>query len=311
MDSRKRKRLLLVFAGVALLSVLSFWFLNQNTEPTYDGRPLSEWIGDYSDPLVGTSPRAKAAEAILKAKAAEAIRAIGTNGLPCLLNWISYEPGPWRDPIGSLAERLPDSITGGSPLYRLTFPAGVRRAAHAATAFRVLGPMAAPAIPELARLLAITNSTSSSQRALCALFCLGPAAVPAIANILSSPRYAGDRWAMDCIENMGTNARAITPIIVSNLTHTNDLIAEMTAWSFIMVGPTNHFDADLLVPALIQCLQDPRPNVRKLAVFPLRTLGAAAAPAWPALTNALQDPDPQVRTNAAKAIQYINKHLQN
>ncbi len=303
MDSRKRKRLLLVLAVVTGLLVVSFLFLAPNSEPTYNGRPLSEWIGDYYGPFI--SPR-------LRAQAAEAIRAIGANGLPLLLHWINYEPSPWRYRIGSLAERLPDSITGGSPLLQLTAQsAGVKRARHAATAFQALGPMAAPAIPELARLLAITNSPSSNQRALFALSCLGPAAVPAIANFLSSPRYAGDPWAMHCIQNMGTNARVITPIIVGNLTHTNDLIAATTAYSFIMVGPTNHFDADLLVPALIQCLQDPRPFVRQRASFPLQTFGAAAAPALPALTNALSDPDPQVRTNAAAAIKYINKRLQN
>ena len=302
MEPRKRKRLLLVAVVTGLL-VVSFWFLAPNPEPTYNGRPLSEWIGVYYGTF--TSPRPKA-------KAAEAIRAIGTNGLPWLLNWIDHEPSPWRYRIGSLAERLPDSITGGSPLIRLTVQsAGVKRAQHAATAFQALGPMAVPAIPELARLLCTTNSPSSNQRALFALSCLGPAAVPAIAKFLSSPRYDGDPWAMHCIQNMGTNARAITPIIVGNLTHTNDLIAENTAYSFIMVGPTNHFDADLLVPALIQCLQDPRPFVRQRASFPLRTLAAAAAPALPTLTNALQDPDLQVRTNAAAAIQYINKRLQN
>jgi HEAT repeat protein len=66
-----------------------------------------------------------------------------------------------------------------------------------------------------------------------------------------------------------------------------------------------------LVPALIQCLQDPRPEVRERASFPLQTLGASAAPALPALTNALHDPVPGVRTNAARTIKYINQRLQN
>jgi hypothetical protein len=75
--------LLLVVGGMIGVSVTGAL---REHEPTYAGKRLSEWVMRLSskNSLEGES------------EAEEAIRHIGTNSLPYLLKWISYEPAPWR-----------------------------------------------------------------------------------------------------------------------------------------------------------------------------------------------------------------------
>lgn len=242
--------------------------------------------------------------------AAEAIRAIGTNGLPYLLAWLDYEPDQWYYQIADYAERNPESIVARAPWSRLTFRfSSMRRAANAMYAFSAIGPIAETAIPELERRIKSTNAPSSSIRALFALSCTGAAAVQPLMYALEDPRLAMAPWAMYCIQNLGTNARSITPVIVSQLTHTNETIAITAAHSVQRVGDVHYLDPDLAVPALIRCLNDPRVAVRQLAPSTLTTFGDAAALALPALTNTLSDPDTEVRAAAARAIKSINDRI--
>src|SRR3989442_3788131 len=95
-------------------------------EPSYNGRLLSERLGDMvpNRIWVGPSPTAKA------------VKAMGPNAIPTLLKWMSYEPSPsdfsretkekvwpWH-PITNLnrsgradsASCLQSCVTGGAPL---------------------------------------------------------------------------------------------------------------------------------------------------------------------------------------------------
>jgi hypothetical protein len=172
-------------------------------------------------------------------------------------------------------------------------------------AFVVLGPIAEPLLPELEQLLQRTNSPDVPERALFALAGIGSAAIPIMTNALVQSHFAGTPWAMVCIDHMGANARAFTPLIASQLTHTDRSLAAKTAYSLTMLGPTNHFDPELFVPALIQHLQDPRFLMRHRAILSLQTFGPAAVPALPALTNALNDPVLGIREAARAAIKAI------
>lgn len=59
------------------------------------------------------------------------------------------------------------------------------------------------------------------------------------------------------------------------------------------------------VPALIQTLRNPDPNLRRQAVDTLSRIGPEAAAAVPDLIHALSDPDPLVRRTAARALGQI------
>jgi HEAT repeat protein len=130
---------------------------------------------------------------------------------------------------------------------------------------------------------------------------IGPDAAPTMISILSGPDQPANAWSMDCIRNMGTNARPLVPVLVQRLQSTNLPIAMRSAYT---LGETK-LAPDLVVPALIKALQDPRFEVRLTAASVLARFGELARLALPALTNALNDPNPDVRFSAANAIRRI------
>jgi len=92
--SRRRKRL--IWSGCVALLFGAALLLWREREPRYQGRPLSTWLGEFE----WNSERGLPCE-----PATEAVRQIGTNALPFLMRWYSYEPAPWREKL-SAAEAL-------------------------------------------------------------------------------------------------------------------------------------------------------------------------------------------------------------
>ena len=76
-----RKRATIISLAILLISVGTCVLWPTKPEPSYRGRRLSEWLPGYN----------AAATANELARTEEAIRHIGTNGLPFLLEWINYE----------------------------------------------------------------------------------------------------------------------------------------------------------------------------------------------------------------------------
>src|SRR5262245_58649713 len=99
---RKCRRIFFVFLVVVVIFVC-LAFLRYDKEPSYHGRSLSEWLAAYSKHAGdGEGKSGSRAE-----EAREAIRKIGTNGLPFLLKRIQYEPSPLRLRMASFVEKLP------------------------------------------------------------------------------------------------------------------------------------------------------------------------------------------------------------
>src|SRR5260221_13991205 len=82
----RKRRVYLIFwvVGVLLAGTLVAVFTRVR-EPEYGGKRLSEWAEELP-----WNPEEKPSEA------EDAIRSIGTNGIPYLLAWIAYEPPIWR-----------------------------------------------------------------------------------------------------------------------------------------------------------------------------------------------------------------------
>jgi hypothetical protein len=59
------------------------------------------------------------------------------------------------------------------------------------------------------------------------------------------------------------------------------------------------------VPALIEALRSPDPNMRQQSADTLARIGPAASNAVPALTALLDDPDPRVKKSAVRALGQI------
>src|SRR5207253_1864353 len=91
----RKRRVFLILLGAVLAGVLvAVW--RREREPEYGGKKLSEWVDRYdripSFPLHGLLPQEISATD-------EAVRGIGTNGIPFLLKWIGYKRPAWREKL--------------------------------------------------------------------------------------------------------------------------------------------------------------------------------------------------------------------
>src|SRR5580765_2352257 len=97
MRTRRKFAWLFISCGIALVLLLTLW---PRREPQYKGRSLTQWAillnGGYAN-----EPD------ISRHDAEEAIRHIGTNGLPFYLKWLLYKETPWRIRLANQAARLP------------------------------------------------------------------------------------------------------------------------------------------------------------------------------------------------------------
>jgi hypothetical protein len=100
---RRRNKILIAVAG-ALPTAALVLAVRPEHEPSYDGRPLSEWLH------VCSCRKPERPTYDEREKAAQAIRHMGTNAIPTLLRWISYDPTPARQKALTLLRKLPKAL---------------------------------------------------------------------------------------------------------------------------------------------------------------------------------------------------------
>jgi hypothetical protein len=185
-------------------------------EPHYDGRSLSYWL----DLFKRSSIIHNEAEILLKEdqskQSREAIRAIGTNALPCLLEWIAYEPSAPKTRVLRVVCRIVPENNYTRPFLMSLFRRDLQ-AADAVAGFLILGESAVPAIPDLVKLATDPQRNKSSDRATLALRYIGPKSQEALASIIAtrSPPKPDDATAL--MTKFGTNSRRAVPIFLDRL----------------------------------------------------------------------------------------------
>jgi hypothetical protein len=271
--------------------------LPREHEPTAQGHRLSYWVERYGAGTFdnfGHTPEERN-------EAQLAIQQVGTNALPFLLKWTDYECPQWRPRIYRIVLRLPGWMRHRLLSTPIFFDARLDKAVHGAVSFTALGETALPAIHELE--VRSQNSESQDKRfyAFLALSHIRPTAAAAISRVLANSDLATDRFKMDFIGEMGTNAQPLVPTLVRNLDGTNTLVVEGCADTLGSLA----LEPDLSIPALTNKLAVPDKRVRRAIVFALGNFGSLALPALPQLTNSLSDSDPDVRQMAAHAITQV------
>ncbi|HEY5914907.1 MAG TPA: HEAT repeat domain-containing protein [Verrucomicrobiae bacterium] len=132
------------------------------------------------------------------------------------------------------------------------------------------------------------------QAARKALADLGPDAAPAIpqlAQMLKEGRNCNS--AAYTLANIGTNA---LPVLIDALTNGNPKARLDVAGA---IGTPRFGEAgEAAVPALVECLRDEDPYVRKNAIAALQAIPKRPDLAVPALIAALADPDASINDNA-------------
>jgi hypothetical protein len=208
MGKRRKLLLLLVaFSGAAL-----FLLLSRNHQPVYQGRTLTQWVGAYNRTFETGTPDPKDTAAA-REEAVGAIRHIGTNALPLLLDLMDDPPSRARHRLRGLSERLPNRIEASvvGSWIRRHHPL-VLRPEDAWSISGVLGPIAAPAVPDLIKRLSSTNWSGRRDIALYALECIGPAAASAAPAIAMHLSHSDER-----VHYAATNALLkLAPEILSN-----------------------------------------------------------------------------------------------
>lgn len=181
-----------------------------------------------------------------------------------------------------------------------------RRAAM--EAFDRLGPAAEDAIPALARAMPEAGAPE-------ALASIGPAATPALIEILRTGNRATQQDAMRALAKIGPAARDAVPLVAGLLPDPQaietlgaiggfeSLIRELKARPDVkLVGPLVRA-GEPAVPSLIDVLGHENARVRRLAAQILGAMRGKAAAAVPALTKAaLGDPDRSVRDRAQRSL---------
>jgi hypothetical protein len=237
---RSKRRILLAATVVIALIVLT-WAIFRSPEPAYEGVPLSVWLQRYEDLNYFT-----VSEQSWHREADEAVRNIGTNALPILLELIDAKDSRFKLKMMDLA--------GKQSVIKTHFTTAKTRQQIALTAFRVLGPAAKPAIPKLGEILA-----SGQWMAAPALSAIGPDSIGTLVNGLTN-----------------TNAMVRRAIIIVLGQYAHKAYSNQEGKLSYEDVVSFRAAAAQIIPALGRCTNDPDENARYLAGETLKYFNKAS-----------------------------------
>jgi len=267
---------------------------------------LSEWceinLSSHSMGVV-TPYREKA-----QAESEAAIKAIGTNGIPFFLKWITEDEPAWRNTLAAATDKLPGGLGGNDTLRTFILGKGVFRVSYGLIGFKLLGTNAASAVPVLSRMMA--NDSASGSRAIEAMGSIGAAALPPLLtalvdtnapNRIEVARSVGAICLELNMEGRETNGKSAVPVLLRYTKDADSDIADNAAWALGLL----HLEADKAVPALTNTLSDSRWDVRLCAARSLGEFGREARPAILILQSMTNDPNSRVRETLTNALEEI------
>ncbi len=288
---KHRKRIILL-AGVLLAAGL-IWAASSRrlVEPTYRGQLLTHYISAHITATYDMrTPELRPLAELNRDRAAQAVREIGTNAIPILLLWISYEPSVLKTYYLQTLDRLQNT-----PL-RNWFPSAYdyakARTYTADIGFSILGAEAKPAAPALARLAQDFRKPLAAENAARALYSIGPAALPALLAVATNapPRARG--WALRGFAGLTNNLPAVLPALFHCLEDKDRQFAGISADALCFLVSRQ----GVVPPALTNILNDPRPRIRSAALSAICGLDPLPDAALPMVTAALKDPASEVRS---------------
>ena len=254
--------LLLAVVGVGVV----VWAVLKPNEPVYEGRLLTSWLRQYAEnhqftePDLMLQPRGE-----LGKQAEAAIRQIGTNAIPTLLQMVqASDPPPWKlRLIEFLRKQSIIKINRASPSL-------------AALGFTALGADAAGAVPALIEVCEGKYSKQAEHSAACSLAAIGPpakAAVPTLMRGMANSSMLVRLYSITALGRIHANPEIVVPALINCL---KDNRAGMTLQSAYALG-TFGADAKQAIPILIESLESPDADLRECATNALKLIDPQAA----------------------------------
>ncbi|MEW6306165.1 MAG: HEAT repeat domain-containing protein [Verrucomicrobiota bacterium] len=277
MKGHQRRAMWVVLCFAAAVTVL---WLARPREPVVEGRKLTEWLRDFDK---GTGPESL--------KAAEVIRAMGTNVLPRLVQDLRARDSAVRDALTSTAASL--------PLVRFQFDSPRARRLRALQAMRALGPLAAPALPELKTFL---TEGDTPEVAVHTLRAIGADAVPVLMQAAISRNVKTREVAVSTLGSLGAAARPALPVLVQALRDPERGVRGPAVLAVSQVAET----PELLLPELMACYERSQGTnyvwVRYTVAQVVSEFKAPRRQIVAALETMLEDESREVRRVAVRAL---------
>jgi HEAT repeat protein len=294
----RRRQVAITLVTAIVLGMSGALYLGRLSEPSSHGYTLSQLLATYDRIYHGylTTPGWQDTR--------QYVGEIGTNVLPVLLRWMGEECPAWKTNALSIHQKLPSIVQTKIVQKWLS---GERERFHAKAAeygFQILGPVAAPAIPELERMIGDTNRPVRAERALNTLPVIGAGAVPALLRIVTTPNASGQLRALQLLARMGTNAAAAVPTLVE-LAKSKDV---ETADQAIKALDGLRLSPEIVVPMLTEYVD--HPSLHYLAISTLTDYGVDAKPAVPRLVQCLTNIDHDIAITAARALSRLKLESQ-
>jgi PBS lyase HEAT-like repeat len=292
----RRRRFIIILAACILvaLAIVALW--PGPKEPEYNGKKLSEWLKICTDNRAASSY--SQSQSLQSAR--EAVRKIGTNGLPWLVKWISYDLPKWKSALlySKVYRWMPTPI-------RNSMVEPILRAQRARIGFDMLGTDASPAIPELVRMTERWPRESSIYAIGAIAGCdAQPDALSALISIATNRfKPLGLRQnAMQAIASLNSVKKYeswVVPAVFPCLAEEKMVAPAIIALRSFRISP------DVGVPVMKKAAGSQNVEVRVWAIFSLGRYGSKASPAIPELLQALNDYELRVQQEARDALNLV------
>jgi hypothetical protein len=204
----KRNRIATVVVLVAVMGLV-LWRTAGPEEPAYEGKKLTSWLDHHVASSSATPPYGSPGWK----KADEALRAIGTNAIPTLLQMLrAKDPPPFLRTLMTMAGRLGFSVFN----RRYAMP----QHDEAEYAFQILGTNGVSAVPGLIRIYEENISASSQRNTALALGSIGRAAQPALPALIRRFTHTNPDvrfYAVSAVAEIGGDPAIVVPALTGAL----------------------------------------------------------------------------------------------
>jgi HEAT repeat protein len=310
-----------LFVGAVVVVAWSVW--RKPADPEFRGIRLSEWLKAYSGAYGVPRPPGS------WEGSDEAVRRMGTNAIPLLLDMIQAKDSLLTLKLVHLASK--------QRLIRFNYENAAVRSYESYMAFKALGPSASNAVPELIRIYGRKYSAESRRGILSSLGGIGPAAKDAIPFLLQVAANTNEPAWMNSVGALGaihSEPEMVVPVLQRFLQSADPNVRAIAAQGL------GHFgrEAKTATSDLLQLLEDRVWRVRHdtltalveiyhkrdwempvsimgnyepwmvaRVIDGLGAMGTNASAAVPGLVKFLGDSDEGIRTSAAAALKAIDR----